>query len=90
MSADVVDNKAIKVRVKAGGEGTVAFDSAIALLQGLYPPNPSNKIVLANETVVMAPLGGYQYVPGTFSKFDGEKLIGMADFRHSRDSRARK
>lgn len=45
-------------------EGTVVFDSAISLLQGLFPPNPKNKIVLANETVVVAPLGGYQYVPG--------------------------
>lgn len=39
------------------------FDSAIALLQGLYPPNPKNKITLANESTVTAPLGGYQYVP---------------------------
>lgn len=64
MSSELVDNHEIKVRVKAGGEGTVVFDSAIALLQGLYPPNPKNKIVLANETTVIAPLGGYQYVPG--------------------------
>lgn len=63
MRSDLVDNEEIKVRVKNGGEGTVIFDSAIALLQGLYPPNPKNKIVLANETVVTAPLGGYQYVP---------------------------
>ncbi|KAJ3890255.1 histidine phosphatase superfamily [Lentinula edodes] len=63
MRSDLVDNSEIKVRVKNGGEGTVIFDSAIALLQGLYPPNPKNKIVLANDSVVTAPLGGYQYVP---------------------------
>lgn len=63
ISSDLVNNKEIKVRVKAGVEGTVVFDSAIALLQGLYPPNPNNKIVLANDTTVVAPLGGYQYVP---------------------------
>jgi lysosomal acid phosphatase len=63
MRSDVVDNNEIKVRVKNGGEGSVIFDSAIALLQGLYPPNPKNKIVLANGTEVVAPLGGYQYVP---------------------------
>ncbi|KAF8883292.1 histidine phosphatase superfamily [Infundibulicybe gibba] len=63
MRSDVVDNSEIKVRVKAGVEGTVVFDSAIAVLQGLFPPNPNNKIVLANETTVVAPLGGYQYVP---------------------------
>ncbi|KAK7030942.1 hypothetical protein VNI00_013889 [Paramarasmius palmivorus] len=45
MRADVVDNREIKVRVKAGAEGTV------------------NKIELANDTTVTAPLGGYQYVP---------------------------
>lgn len=64
---DLVDNTEVKVRVKAGVEGTVVFDSAIAVLQGLFPPTPNNKIVLANETTVVAPLGGYQYVPGEFS-----------------------
>lgn len=64
MRSDLVDNSEIKARVKAGVEGTVVFDSAIALLQGLFPPNPNNKIKLANETTVVAPLGGYQYVPG--------------------------
>ncbi|KAL0572459.1 hypothetical protein V5O48_009499 [Marasmius crinis-equi] len=63
MRPDVVNNKQIKVRVKAGGEGTVIFDSAIAFLQGMFPPTTKNKIVLANETTVMAPLQGYQYVP---------------------------
>ncbi|KAJ7049223.1 histidine phosphatase superfamily [Mycena amicta] len=63
ISTDVVDTQQVKVRVKAGGEGTVVFDSAIALLQGLFPPNPRNKVTLANGTEVMAPLGGYQYVP---------------------------
>lgn len=63
MRSDLVDNSEIKTRVKAGVEGTVVFDSAIALLQGLFPPNPNNKIQLANETTVVAPLGGYQYVP---------------------------
>jgi len=61
--SDIVDNNEVKVRVKAGVEGTVVFDSAIALLQGLFPPNPNNKIVLANESTITAPLGGYQYVP---------------------------
>lgn len=61
--SDLVDNNEVKVRVKAGVEGTVVFDSAIALLQGLFPPNLNNKIILANDTTVVAPLGGYQYVP---------------------------
>ena len=60
-----MDNSQVKVRVKAGVEGTVVFDSAVALLQGLFPPTYKNKIVLANGTTIVAPLGGYQYVPGT-------------------------
>ncbi|KAG2746726.1 phosphoglycerate mutase-like protein [Suillus brevipes Sb2] len=63
MKTDLVDTHEVHVHAKAGGEGTVIFDSAIALLQGLFLPNPANKIVLANETTVVAPLGGYQYVP---------------------------
>lgn len=63
MSTDVVDTKEVHVHVKGGGEGAVVFDSATALLQGLFPPNSRNSVELANETVVMAPLGGYQYVP---------------------------
>ncbi|KAG6852916.1 hypothetical protein C0991_008175, partial [Blastosporella zonata] len=61
--SDLVDNSEIKARVKAGVEGTVVFDSAIAVLQGLFPPNHNNRIKLANDTTVVAPLGGYQYVP---------------------------
>ncbi|KAG1837416.1 histidine phosphatase superfamily [Suillus subalutaceus] len=63
MKTDLVDTHEVHVHAKAGGEGDVIFDSAVALLQGLFPPNPANKIVLANETTVVAPLGGYQYVP---------------------------
>jgi hypothetical protein len=63
LSSDIADTQQIKVRAKAGGEGSVVFDSAIALLQGLFPPNSKNKITLANGEVVSAPLGGYQYVP---------------------------
>ncbi|KAJ7726740.1 histidine phosphatase superfamily [Mycena metata] len=63
ISRDVADTQEVKVLVKAGGEGAVVFDSAIALLQGLFPPNPRNQVKLANGTTVSAPLGGYQYVP---------------------------
>lgn len=54
----------IKVRVKSGSEGAAVFDSAIATLQGLFPPNPRNEIRLADGSRVQAPLGGYQYIPG--------------------------
>ena len=60
---DLADLSQIHARCKNGGEGSVVFDSAIALLQGLFPPTPKNSIELANETLVVAPLNGYQYVP---------------------------
>ncbi|KAJ7027800.1 histidine phosphatase superfamily [Mycena alexandri] len=63
ISRDVVDTQEVKVLAKAGGEGAVVFDSAIALLQGIFPPDPRNRVKLANGTTVTAPLGGYQYVP---------------------------
>lgn len=61
--ADLVQNDQVFVHAKAGGEGTAIFDSAIAVLQGLFPPNLNNMIVLANGTKVVTPLGGYQYIP---------------------------
>ena len=61
---DLVNLDQVHARIKNGGEGRCVFDSTIALLQGLFPPTPSNTIVLANETSITAPLGGYQYVPG--------------------------
>jgi hypothetical protein len=60
----LVDLDQVHARIKNGGEGRVVFDSTIALLQGLFPPTSANTIVLANETAITAPLGGYQYVPG--------------------------
>jgi hypothetical protein len=63
MRTDLVDTHQVHALAKAGGEGTVVFDSAIATLQGLFPPTPKNEMTLANGTTVTAPLGGYQYVP---------------------------
>ncbi|KAI9171316.1 histidine acid phosphatase [Paramyrothecium foliicola] len=40
----------------------VLHDSALAFLQGLYPPT-GNDETLANGTRVEAPLNGYQYIP---------------------------
>ena len=54
----LLDLQEVHVRVKVGGEGASVFDSATATLQGLFPPNEKNRITLANETTVVAPLGG--------------------------------
>ncbi|OAX32363.1 phosphoglycerate mutase-like protein [Rhizopogon vinicolor AM-OR11-026] len=61
--ADLVQNDQVLVHAKAGGEGTAIFDSGIAALQGLFPPNSKNMIELANGTTIVTPLGGYQYIP---------------------------
>ena len=58
MSHDIVDLSEVHIRVKVGGEGASVFDSATAALQGLFPPNPRNSITLANDTTIIAPLGG--------------------------------
>ncbi|KAI1104194.1 phosphoglycerate mutase-like protein [Jackrogersella minutella] len=43
---------------------SVLQSSALAFLQGIYPPAGSNSVsVLANKSEVVAPLGGYQYIP---------------------------
>ncbi|KAL6304956.1 phosphoglycerate mutase-like protein [Sparassis latifolia] len=63
VNSNLVDLQQVHVRVKVGGEGSSVFDSATALLQGLFPPNPNNRITLANGTTVVAPLNGYQYIP---------------------------
>ncbi|KAG7091479.1 hypothetical protein E1B28_010510 [Marasmius oreades] len=63
ISHDLVNTKQIRVYAKNGGEGNVVFDSVIALLQGMFPPTERNVLTLADGTTVMAPLGGYQYVP---------------------------
>jgi len=53
----------VNVHAKPDGEGAAIFDSTIALLQGMFPPTSHNKIELANGSTIVAPLGGYQYVP---------------------------
>ena len=52
IKSDLVDLSEVHVRVKVGTEGASVFDSATALLQGLFPPNPKNRITLANGSVV--------------------------------------
>ncbi|KAI8959958.1 phosphoglycerate mutase-like protein [Daldinia sp. FL1419] len=43
---------------------SVLQSSAMAFLQGIYPPAGDNGVsILANKSEVQAPLGGYQYIP---------------------------
>jgi len=64
IQSDIVDPRQVAVRAdNGGGDGGVIFNSAVALLQGLFPPNPSSRSSLANGTTVVGPFGGYQYIP---------------------------
>ncbi|KAB5594889.1 hypothetical protein CTheo_1704 [Ceratobasidium theobromae] len=63
ISTGLVDQNQVRVRADAGGEGGVIFDSAVALLQGLWPAQAASNTTLANGTTVVSPLNGYQYVP---------------------------
>ncbi|KAF7297733.1 Phosphoglycerate mutase-like protein [Mycena kentingensis (nom. inval.)] len=63
MNDTLVDQNQIHVRADAGGELGVIYDSAVAVLQGLYPANRSYNTSLANGTDVTGALGGYQYIP---------------------------
>ncbi|PBK78349.1 phosphoglycerate mutase-like protein [Armillaria solidipes] len=53
----------IQVRADGGDEGGVIVNSAMSLLQGLFPATSSYNVTLANGTNVEGPLGGYQYIP---------------------------
>jgi len=53
----------VRIRADAGGEGGVIFNSALSLVQGIWPPSSGYNITLANGTTIAAPLGGYQGVP---------------------------
>jgi len=60
ISQTVVDLTQIQVRADAGGEGGVIYNSAVALLQGLYPPTSSYNETLVNGTVIFGASNGYQ------------------------------
>ncbi|GAA98808.1 uncharacterized protein L969DRAFT_76545 [Mixia osmundae IAM 14324] len=61
-SYTLVPNAAIDFKADAGGEGSVIYDSAVAVTQGLWPATALSNTTLANGTLVVSPLGGYQYV----------------------------
>jgi len=63
MNDTIADQTQIHVRADAGGELGVIYDSAVALLQGLFPATANYTSDLADGTVVEGALGGYQYIP---------------------------
>ncbi|KAF9236147.1 histidine phosphatase superfamily [Melanogaster broomeanus] len=65
----------VHVHAKSGGEGAAIFDSSIALLQGMFPPTPLNRLSLANGSTIASPLGGYQYVPVQMATEGGDLIF---------------
>ncbi|XP_006462624.1 hypothetical protein AGABI2DRAFT_137285 [Agaricus bisporus var. bisporus H97] len=63
IDGNIVNLDQIQARADAGGEGGVIFNSALSLLQGFFPPYSGANDTLANGTTIIAPLGGYQYIP---------------------------
>ena len=59
LSSDIAVHSQLSVTAPAD---PVLENSAIAFLQGLYPPNPELEIEADGSTVI-SPLGGYQYIP---------------------------
>ncbi|GAA6038328.1 hypothetical protein JCM8097_003946 [Rhodosporidiobolus ruineniae] len=63
LSATEMVGSQINATADAGGEGSVIWDSAVALWQGFYPPRAdTTNFTLANGSTIASPLGGYQYV----------------------------
>lgn len=60
ISPDLVEEDQVLIRADAGGEGGVIYDSAMSTMQGMWPARTSYNETLANGTVVVGPLGGYQ------------------------------
>ncbi|TEB22716.1 phosphoglycerate mutase-like protein [Coprinellus micaceus] len=75
VNASVADDDQIKIRADGGGEGGVIFNSALSMLQGLFPPTRQYNTTLANGTMVVGPLSGYQTVP--IESVDSEENISL-------------
>jgi prostatic aicd phosphatase len=65
VNSAVVKDAQVQIRADAGGEGGVIFNSAVSLLQGLFPATLDYNTTLANGTTITGPLGGYQTVPSS-------------------------
>lgn len=60
INTTIVDISQIHVRADAGGESGVILNSAMSLVQGLFPATTASNTSLANGTTIVGPLGGYQ------------------------------
>ncbi|THG97936.1 hypothetical protein EW026_g4173 [Hermanssonia centrifuga] len=58
----LVNQSSIIVRADEVTDDGTLFDSAVALMQGFWPPTAQSSISLANGTTITSPLSGFQYV----------------------------
>ncbi|KAF9646303.1 phosphoglycerate mutase-like protein [Thelephora ganbajun] len=63
ISPDLLEPDQVLIRADGGGEGNVIYNSAVSTMQGMWPAYSGYSETLANGTVVVGPLNGYQYVP---------------------------
>ncbi|KAF8967093.1 phosphoglycerate mutase-like protein [Flammula alnicola] len=63
INSTIVQDDQVEIRADGGGERGVIFNSAVSLLQGLFPGTADYKTTLANGSTITGPLGGYQTVP---------------------------
>lgn len=60
MSTGLFNQAQVLVRADGGGERGVIFDSAVSLVQGLWPATTDYNTTLANGSTIVGPLNGYQ------------------------------
>jgi prostatic aicd phosphatase len=60
ISSGLVEPDQLLIRADAGGEAGVIYNSAMSTMQGMWPADISYNETLANGTVVVGPLNGYQ------------------------------
>ncbi|EMD39680.1 hypothetical protein CERSUDRAFT_81063 [Gelatoporia subvermispora B] len=79
-STQLFNQSQVIARADAGDEGFVIYDSAIALVQGLWPPMTTSTDLLANGSTIESPLGGFQYIPVESVELDQDvSLEGFAE-----------
>ncbi|KAI5119299.1 hypothetical protein M0805_008214 [Coniferiporia weirii] len=78
----------VLVSADSGDEGGVIYDSAVSVVQGLWPATTNYNTTLADGQVVIAPLGGYQYVPIDSIELDDIQFEGWVDCAPFNDATA--
>ncbi|KAJ3556951.1 hypothetical protein NM688_g1744 [Phlebia brevispora] len=60
-NASLYNSAQVTIRADATDTSGGLFESAVALGQGLWPPTAAENFQIANGSIIVSPLGGYQY-----------------------------